>query len=53
MLFHYAECQLAECRVLFTIMPNSIILSVVVLSVAAPFFIFNEINFVNFPQLFC
>jgi hypothetical protein len=33
---HYAERHYAECRVLFIVMPNVIILSVVVLNVVAP-----------------
>ncbi len=33
MLFYYAECHCAECRILFTIMQNVIMLSVVMLNV--------------------
>jgi hypothetical protein len=38
------ECHYAECRTLFIVMPNVIVLSVVMLSVVAPFFLLVAAN---------
>jgi hypothetical protein len=37
MLCYYAECYYGDCHILFTFKPNVIMLSVVMLSVVAPF----------------